>query len=143
MLSACSGDFETVSKVPQDRKQSSQITQQPSQSPSKQTSATVIDKPAILRKESKQGGCEILVRYSALGERALLWPDETCDKLTISVSSIQALKSINQLEGVAADAINDMDRYNENGFILVESEFTMSAFILNAAGRVYEVPLAD
>lgn len=143
LLSGCSGDFETVSKAPQDDKRPSEIAAKTSKSAVKNVSGFAYDKPLILKKESRQNGCDILVRYPNVGERALRWEEEVCNKLTISISSTQDLKSINQLEDVAADAITDMNDYNQKGFVLIESEFTMSAFILNSGGKVYEVPLAD
>lgn len=145
LVSACSGELGSSadSTEPVISKVSEQTAQPSSQAKSPQLISEKLQQPQVIGRTDKDGGCDITISYPQKGNHHVLWPNEPCNKIEAGITSIDELVAINQLDDVPGYILDDMRQFNGEGMVLVESEFTMSVFIFDAKGKLYEVPLAD
>ena len=86
--------------------------------------------------------CAITVRYPGHIDQEATWTGEPCDAPDIAIIEAARLREAGQLDDLQDEARIDIERMTD-GVLVVESRFSASAFPLNVAGRIYEVPYAD
>ena len=104
------------------------------------------DSAQILSRETIEVGgkpaCAIIVRYPGHIDQEATWTGEPCDAPEIAIIEAARLRDAGQLDDLDEEARIDIERMTD-GVLVVESRFSASAFPLNVAGRIYEVPYAD
>ena len=102
--------------------------------------------PRIVSRETIEVGgkpaCAITVRYPGHIDQEATWAGEPCDAPDIAIIDAARLREAGQLDDLQDEARIDIERMTD-GVLVVESRFSASAFPLNVAGRIYEVPYAD
>lgn len=86
--------------------------------------------------------CAFAIAYPGQIEQEATWRGESCETAPPTVLSVAALRDAGQLDDLPEEARRDIEAMT-NGVAVVQSTFTASAYPLNVAGRVYEVPYAD
>jgi hypothetical protein len=86
--------------------------------------------------------CLFTVRYPGAGDQEVTWNGEGCDAIRGAIVTPDLLADGGQLADLPPEARRDMERMT-SGVFVVEGEFTASAYPLNVADRIYEVPYAD
>lgn len=82
------------------------------------------------------------MRYPGHIDQEATWTGEPCDVPDISIIDAARLREVGQLDDLDEEARIDIEAMTA-GVLVVESQFSASAFPLNVAGRIYEVPYAD
>jgi hypothetical protein len=97
------------------------------------TDITVEGKPA----------CDFVIRYPDTIDQNVTWNGEGCKTVATRFLTADDLKSFGQFDDLGEEAKEDILRNPGKRTFYIESEFTASAFPLNVAGVIYEVPVAD
>ncbi|KHL26126.1 hypothetical protein PK98_06300 [Croceibacterium mercuriale] len=89
-----------------------------------------------------QPACLFTVRYPGAGDREVSWNGDECGAVKGAIVTPDLLAAGGQLADLSPAARRDMERMR-SGVFVVEGEFSASAYPLNVADRIYEVPYAD
>lgn len=108
--------------------------------PAPASTAEIVSQETI----SVQGkpACLFTVRYPDVTDQEVTWNGEGCDTVIGAIVMPDLLAEGGQMADLPEEARLDMERMT-GGLLVVESEFTASAYPLNVAGRIYQVPYAD
>lgn len=103
--------------------------------------------PRIVRQMTHQGRidpeCTVTVHYQDGTQRDIVVPLGSCADLDLRLISVAQLNEAGQLDDLPGQARQDILRSHGGYVLYAETEFTASAFPLNAAGIAYQVSLAD
>ena len=86
--------------------------------------------------------CAFTVRYPGHVDQPGTWVGEDCALAPPRVASPEELQAYGQLDDLPDEARRDILAMTD-GVVVVETEFSASAWPLNVAGRIYEVVYAD
>jgi hypothetical protein len=105
------------------------------------------DKAIIVAKKdikvSGQPACDFVIRYPNRIDQNVTWTGEGCNVISARFITVDELSRASQLDDLSGEAKEDINRSPGKSVFYIESEFTASVFPLNAAGVIYEVPIAD
>ncbi len=113
--------------------------------PAAQSSGTA--PPRIVRQVTREGRidpeCAVTIRYANGQTANNLVALGSCEELNLTLIAVAQLEEMGQLGDLEAFERQDILRSRDGYVLYSESEFTASAYPLNAAGDAYQVALAD